>query len=125
MGIYHHGCVHSNKKWDPHYYTASQATTMELCPLPCSNVPLDLKLAAGRASPHRREFVLPDGVTNFRGYVKVRHLPGRKGRERRKGHSNGGEKKERQKKALGRKGHSNGRGKKERQKKAQWKKGER
>jgi len=32
----------------------------------------DLKLAAkGSRSPYRREFVLPDGVSNFRGYVKV------------------------------------------------------
>jgi len=35
-----------------------------------SDVRHDLKLAATRASPHRREFVLPDGVSNFRGYVK-------------------------------------------------------
>lgn len=32
----------------------------------------DLKMAAkGSRSPHKREFVLPDGVSNFRGYIKV------------------------------------------------------
>lgn len=33
----------------------------------------DLKVSAkGSRSPFRREFVLPDGVSNFRGYVRVR-----------------------------------------------------
>eukprot|EP00983_Pelagomonas_calceolata_P123453 1161006-Pelagomonas_calceolata.AAC.5 len=27
--------------------------------------------AKGSRSPYRREFVLPDGVSNFRGYVRV------------------------------------------------------
>ncbi|KAL6751380.1 Actin/actin-like protein [Haematococcus lacustris] len=30
----------------------------------------DLKLASLRSSPFKREFVLPDGVSNFRGYLK-------------------------------------------------------
>ncbi|KAI8471017.1 MAG: Actin/actin-like protein [Monoraphidium minutum] len=34
------------------------------------DVKADLKLARARASPFRREYVLPDGVTNLRGYVR-------------------------------------------------------
>mmetsp|Transcript_22793 Transcript_22793/g.57969 ORF Transcript_22793/g.57969 Transcript_22793/m.57969 type:complete len:468 (-) Transcript_22793:233-1636(-) len=42
------------------------------------DVRADLKLAAlpGLRSPHRREFVLPDGVENFRGYVRELRAPG-------------------------------------------------
>jgi len=43
---------------------------VSLCVL--QDVVQDLKIAAkGSRSPYRREFVLPDGVSNFRGYVKV------------------------------------------------------
>ena len=37
------------------------------------DVRADLKLSkpGGYRSPYHREFVLPDGVNNFRGYVKV------------------------------------------------------
>ncbi|GFH30038.1 uncharacterized protein HaLaN_28811, partial [Haematococcus lacustris] len=35
----------------------------------------DLKLASLRSSPFKREFVLPDGVSNFRGYLKVLFHP--------------------------------------------------
>ncbi len=34
------------------------------------DVKADLKIAKSRTSPYRREYVLPDGVTNLRGYVK-------------------------------------------------------
>ena len=34
------------------------------------DVRADLAAAARRDSPHRREFVLPDGVKNLRGFVR-------------------------------------------------------
>ena len=35
-----------------------------------ADVRADLAAAARRDSPHRREYVLPDGVKNLRGYVR-------------------------------------------------------
>lgn len=52
-------------------FNCSCPARISLSPLP-QDIRADLKLAKqGPRSPYYREYVLPDGVSNFRGYVRV------------------------------------------------------
>lgn len=56
----------------PRTSSSNSLLCLPLSPLP-QDIRADLKLAKqGPRSPYYREYVLPDGVSNFRGYVRVR-----------------------------------------------------